>query len=143
MRDEDLGRLGVARADLLLDLAEAERRGDRDRFRILVEAVIAEERANQHHLLADRLSELITTIGQGLARDDRATTIRDLVHEVVPDCRLDDLQLAPTPRRVVTELIGEQKRSELLRTYGIEPPSAVTGWPTGQREDQRRRSHCL
>ena len=32
----------MARADLLLDLVEAERRGDRDRFRVLVEAVIAE-----------------------------------------------------------------------------------------------------
>ncbi|MEE6179312.1 hypothetical protein SKC42_23335 [Mycobacterium sp. 050134] len=69
----------MARADLLLDLVDAERRGDRDRFRVLVEAVIAEERANQHHLLADRFSELITTTGQSLIRDDRAAAIRDLV----------------------------------------------------------------
>ena len=54
----------MARADLILDLVEAERRGDRDKFRVLVEAAIAEERANQHHLLADRLSEIITTTGQ-------------------------------------------------------------------------------
>lgn len=60
-------RSRMARADLLLDLVEAERRGDRDRFRVLVEAVIAEERANQHHLLADRLSELITTTGRGMS----------------------------------------------------------------------------
>lgn len=111
----------MARADLLLDLVEAERSGDRNRFRVLVEAVIAEERANQHHLVADRLSELITTTGQGLVRDDRAAAIRDLVHEVVPNRRLDDLELAPVPRRVVTELIEEQKRAELLRSYGIEP----------------------
>ena len=32
----------MARSDLLLDLVEAERRGDRERFRILVEAVIAD-----------------------------------------------------------------------------------------------------
>lgn len=111
----------MARADLLLDLVEAERSGNRDRFRVLVEAVIAEERANQHHLVADRLSELITTTGQGLVRDDRAAAISDLVHEVVPNRRLDDLELAPVPRRVVTELIEEQKRAELLRSYGIEP----------------------
>ena len=54
----------MARADLLLDLVEAERRGDRERFKVLVESVIAEERANQHHLLADRRSHLITTTGQ-------------------------------------------------------------------------------
>jgi hypothetical protein len=111
----------VARADLLLDLVEAERRGDRERFRVLVEAVIAEERANQHHLLADRLSEIITTTGQGLARDDRASAVRDLVQEVVPRRRLDELELESVTRRVIAELIEEQKRSELLRSYGIEP----------------------
>jgi SpoVK/Ycf46/Vps4 family AAA+-type ATPase len=111
----------VARADLLLDLVEAERRGDRERFRVLVEAVIAEERANQHHLVADRLSEIITTTGQGLARDDRASAVRDLVQEVVPRRRLDELELESVTRRVIVELIEEQKRSELLRSYGIEP----------------------
>jgi SpoVK/Ycf46/Vps4 family AAA+-type ATPase len=111
----------VARADLLLDLVEAERRGDRDRFRILVEAVIAEERANQHHLLADRLSELITTTGQGKVRDDHAAAMRDLLQEIVPRRRLDELELEPVTRRVLAELIEEQRRSEFLRSYGIEP----------------------
>ncbi len=111
----------MARSDFLLDLVDAERRGDRDRFRILVEAVIAEERANQHHLVADRLSELITTIGTGAARDERAAGIRDLVHELMPQQRLDDLELEPVTRRVIRELIEEQQRGELLRSYGIEP----------------------
>jgi SpoVK/Ycf46/Vps4 family AAA+-type ATPase len=115
----------MARADLILDLVEAERRGDRDRFRVLVEAVIAEERANQHHLLADRLAELITTTGQSHVRDDRAASIRDLAHEVVPNRRLADLELAPVPGRVVAELIEEQRRADLLRSYGIEPRSRL------------------
>lgn len=112
----------MARADLLLDLVDAERRGDRDRFRVLVEAVIAEERASQHHLVADRLSEIITTTGQGSgARDDRASAVRDLVQEIIPSRRLGDLELGSLPRRVLTELVEEQKRAELLRSYGIEP----------------------
>lgn len=114
----------MARADLLLDLVDAERRGDRDRFKILVEAVIAEERANQHHLLADRLSELLTTAGtsaKSSARDDFSASVSDLVHEVVPRRRLSDLQLEATVNRVITELIEEQSRSELLRSYGLEP----------------------
>jgi len=110
----------MARAELLLDLVEAERRGDRERFKVLVESVIAEERANQHHLLADRLSQLITTTGQGI-RDDRASAMRDLVHEIVPNRRLHDLELAPVPHRVIAELVEEQQRTELLRSYGIEP----------------------
>lgn len=114
----------MARADLLLDLVDAERRGDRERFKILVEAVIAEERANQHHLLADRLSELLTTAGTSAlsaGRDDHSSSVQDLVHEVVPRRRLLDLQLDPVVNRVITELTEEQKRSELLRSYGLEP----------------------
>lgn len=111
----------MARADLLLDLVEAERRGDRERFRALVEAVIAEERANQHHLVADRLSEIITTAGQGQPRDERAAAIRDLVQEIVPQRRLKDLYLQDMTRRVISELIEEQHRADLLRSYGIEP----------------------
>jgi SpoVK/Ycf46/Vps4 family AAA+-type ATPase len=111
----------MARSDLLLDLVDAERRGDKDRFKILVEAVIAEERANQHHLLADRLSELITTAGTGMVRDAHASSASDLVHEVVPTRRLDELELGSVNLRVIQELLEEQKRSELLRSYGIEP----------------------
>lgn len=110
----------MARADLLLDLVEAERKGDRDRFKIIVESVIAEERANQHHLLADRLSQIITTAGPSI-RDDHASAIRDLLHEVMPERQLSDLELAPLPRRILSELVEEQHRGELLRSYGIEP----------------------
>ena len=39
----------MARADLLLDLVTAEKQGDRERFKVLVESVIAEERA-KHYL---------------------------------------------------------------------------------------------
>lgn len=53
----------MARSDLVIDLVEAQQRGDTTRFRTLVEAIIAEERSNQHHLVADRLSQLITTSG--------------------------------------------------------------------------------
>lgn len=115
----------MARADLLLDLVQAERHGDRDRFRSLVEAVIAEERANQHHLLADRLSEVITTSGQGLQRDNKSDTVRDLLHEVVPQRRLSDLDLATVPERTISELIEEQNRADLLRSYGVEPRNRI------------------
>lgn len=117
----------MARADLLLDLVEAERKGDRDRFRILVESVIAEERANQHHLLADRLSEIITTAGASATevRDDQGKAVSDLLHEVVPKRQLQDLQLQPPVRRVVSEVVEEQKRAELLHSYGVEPRSRI------------------
>jgi SpoVK/Ycf46/Vps4 family AAA+-type ATPase len=117
----------VARSDLLIDLVQAERRGDKPRFRALVEAIIAEERANQHHLVADRLSELITTVGSSelLTRDESATRVSDLILDVVPRRRLATLQLREPVRRAIEELVEEHKRVDLLRSHGIEPRSRV------------------
>lgn len=117
----------MARSDLLVDLVDAQRRGDDARFRALVEAIIAEERNKQHHLVADRLSELITTAGpSGLAsRDDAARPVADLLHEIVPRRRLADLQLDEAVATAATELVEEHHRAELLRTYGIEPRSRI------------------
>lgn len=117
----------MARSDLLIDLVEAERRGDKAKFRVLVEAVIAEERANQHHLVADRLSELITTVGSSelLSRDDSAARVSDLVHEIVPRRRLASLQLPSGVGSAAAELIEEHHRSELLHSHNLEPRNRI------------------
>ena len=117
----------MARSDLVVDLVDAQRRGDSARFRTLVEAIIAEERSNQHHLVADRLSELITTAGSSdlLARDDGARPVADLVHEVVPRRRLAALQLDDGVAAVAGEVIEEHRRTELLRSHGIEPRNRI------------------
>lgn len=117
----------MARSDLLVDLVEAERRGDKQRFRVLVEAIIAEERANQHHLVADRLSELITTVGSSdlVGRDAASARVSDLLHEVVPRRRLDSLHLAESVAAAMRELVEEHHRADLLRSYGLEPRNRV------------------
>jgi len=117
----------MARSDLVIDLVEAQRRGDVARFRVLVEAIIAEERSNQHHLVADRLSELITTAGttELLTRDDRARPTADLLHEIVPRRRLSDVQLSPDAACAAAEVIEEHRRAELLRSHGIEPRNRI------------------
>ena len=117
----------MARSDLLIDLVEAERRGDKQRFRTLVEAIIAEERSKQHHLVADRLSEIITTLGSSdlLARDDASARVGELLLDLVPKRRLESLQLKPAIRRAVEELIEEHQRVDLLRSHGLEPRNCV------------------
>ena len=117
----------MARSDLLVDLVEAERSGDRQRFHALVEAIIAEERANQHHLLADRLSALITTVGntEMMVRDDSASRVGDLLLDIVPRRALTSLQLKPAVLQAVGELIEEHKRADLLRSHGLEPRHRV------------------
>ena len=64
----------MPRADLLLDLARAGTGGDRLLFRKALEAIIADERAKQHHILADRLAS--PTDPQSLRSRLRARTAR-------------------------------------------------------------------
>lgn len=117
----------MARSDLIVDMVEAQRRGDATRFRLVVEALIAEERSNQHHLVADRLSELITSAGtSGLpARDAAAQGMGDLLHEIVPRVRLASLHLNADVATAAAEIVEEQHRSELLRSHNIEPRNRV------------------
>lgn len=117
----------MARADLLVDLVEAEQHGDRRRFQAVVEAIIAEERAKQHHVVADRLSEIITTVGsEGRMPSQQAPgSASELLLEVVPRRRLEDLKLKPAAREAVTELVEEHQRTDLLRNHGLEPRHRV------------------
>ena len=113
----------MARSDLLLNLVEAERSGDRQRFLVVVESVIAEERKKQHHLVADRLEELISTVGtSATARYQSPPVTQDgLLLEVVPRRRLADLALSPETATSVSEIVEEQRRRDVLRTHGLEP----------------------
>ena len=50
----------MARADLLLDIVKSGAEGDRELFRNALEALIAEERAKQHHVL----NSIVETLDQ-------------------------------------------------------------------------------
>jgi SpoVK/Ycf46/Vps4 family AAA+-type ATPase len=119
----------MARADLLLDLVKAAAAGDQPRFRSALEALIVEERAKHHDLLADRLAASLGTFqspnktngpthGRPLLRED-------LVYEMVPERSLDDLILLPEVRDACRELVEEQMRRELLNAHNLEPRHRV------------------
>lgn len=55
----------MARSDLLVSLVKAGTAGDKRSFRTAAEAIIAEERAKHHDVLADRLTHLIQSNGAG------------------------------------------------------------------------------
>ena len=75
----------MARADLLLNLVRAGSSGDRELFRKALEALIAEERNKQHHVLADRLAGHLNsaTPTNGLAKPPSGTS--SAFHEVHPE----------------------------------------------------------
>src|SRR5213592_2003847 len=98
----------MARSDLLLSLVRAGTTGDSTRFRKAVEAVIAEERAKNHSVLAGQLTEQLEQKFEG--PDESSTnhhanghgngsasmpfhSVQDIFFEIVPRRSLADLVL--------------------------------------------------
>lgn len=98
-----------------------------------VEALIAEEREKQHHLLAERLEEALRSsngeiAGNGVPFPNAAPRG---VAVLSPHQRLDDLILDIGVRSALQELVEEQSRLEVLRAHGLEPRHRIllTGPP--------------
>jgi SpoVK/Ycf46/Vps4 family AAA+-type ATPase len=122
----------MARSDLLLSLVKAGSAGDKRAFQATTEAIIAEERAKNHGVLADRLSKAIHQNGNGtrmpapsLVTADSFNRGRDFISEVTPRRTLEDLVLSEQNRRAINQLIEEQHRADVLRAHGLEPRSRV------------------
>src|SRR5262249_2829907 len=114
----------MARSDLFVSFVRAGATGDRTMLSSTVEALLAEERAKSHHILADRLQRALQSVTITLpvvAPSSKAPFGREIVIESVPLKRLDELVL-PLPARTQSEqLIEEQHRASLLRAHGLEP----------------------
>jgi SpoVK/Ycf46/Vps4 family AAA+-type ATPase len=124
----------MARSDLVVSLVRAGTIGDKRSFRSAAEAIIAEERAKHHNVLADTLSKVIQSNGSGGSNGPVAMTSalgdtmprgKEFIAEIIPRRRIDDLILPPVVRRAVDELIEEQQRADLLRAHGLEPRHRV------------------
>ncbi len=118
----------MARSDLLLSLVKAGTSGDRALFRKTVEALIAEERAKKHDILANRLAEHLSRNGNTFGHEPRLTSsssVHDLFFELTPKRTLNDLVLLDLVLEACRELIEEHHRSDLLRSYNLEPRNRV------------------
>jgi SpoVK/Ycf46/Vps4 family AAA+-type ATPase len=111
----------MARADLLIDLVRSARRGDQDDLRRDVEALIAEEDAKQHHLVADRLRQALRANGRALEKPLSAPDVPAGLQIQTPLTTLDDLVLPASVVATCLEVVEEQRRIELLRAHGLEP----------------------
>ena len=119
----------MARSDLLISLVRAGAAGDRRELARTVETLVAEERARQHNILADRLTRALRGAGNGgyagHALAEPFARVRDYVFEAAPKKRLEDLLLPEACERACRELIEEQQRASLLRAHGLEPRHRV------------------
>jgi len=115
----------MPRADLIVNLVRAGTQGDQGLFRSTVEAIAAEERAKHHNLLANRLEENLHAAN---TRPKSAEVVRSfdgghggLLYEIEPRRTLDSVLLPDEVNQSIRELVEEQQRRDILRSYGLEP----------------------
>ena len=118
----------MARSDLLINLVKAGVSGDTRTLKRTVEAIVAEERAKQHNVLADRLEKVVEARQMNsfsnvsrVPQDTSNRGAREFITEVTPQRRLDQLVLPELTRLSTTQLIEEQQRASLLRSHSLEP----------------------
>jgi SpoVK/Ycf46/Vps4 family AAA+-type ATPase len=120
----------MAKSDLLVSLVRAGAAGDKSMLRSTVEALMADERAKSHHLLADRLEKALQAVAvtpPSLVTSHRAqhTPGRDTILELTPRVRLDELVLPLPARAEGLQLVEEHARADVLRAHGYEPRHRV------------------
>ncbi|MCH9758482.1 MAG: ATP-binding protein [Proteobacteria bacterium] len=112
----------MAKADLLVSLFKAGVKNNLRDFQQAAEYIIAEERLKNHNVLAERLSEIIrvsdTSVNAGRLLDNG---LSDCISEISPQRKLNNLMLQESTRAIIHEIIEEQQRTELLKSYGLMP----------------------
>lgn len=121
----------MARSDLLVNLVRASAVGDREALRSTAEAIVADERAKKHHIVADRLQRALSAVP---VTPPALTTSspqlnpvngREAILEVTARLRLDDLLLPLPAQQSGRQLIEEHQRADVLRASGFEPRHRV------------------
>jgi SpoVK/Ycf46/Vps4 family AAA+-type ATPase len=121
----------MARSDLLISLVKAGSSGDSKSVRATAEAIIAEEKAKNHNILADRLTKAMHVNGNGNGHKAPAVLSastarhREFLLELTPEKRIQDLVLSNLNRQACEELIEEQQRASVLRAHSLEPRHRV------------------
>lgn len=121
-----IGYAIMARSDLLIQLVKAGWQSDKQSFKRIVDAIVAEERSKRHDVLAENLSDILRLNGNGTKSpsvvDER---IQNLVFETSPSKSFEDLILSENVIKVCNELTEEHYRTELLRSYNLEPRNKI------------------
>lgn len=117
----------MPRSDLVISLVKAGATGDQRLLKTTVEALAAEERAKQHHQLADRLVENLRSPSD---RQQEVPRTFDgghggLLFQIEPRRPLESLILPEGVMQACHELVEEHQRADLLRAYELEPRHRV------------------
>lgn len=123
----------MARSDYILNLIKAWKMDDSIFFRKTVEAIIFEERSKKHKLLANKLENELKNGSNKLRNYLKPMNngVENLFYEILPQKSINDLILSKETKMLVNDIIEEQNRRELLRSYNMEPRHRIllTGPP--------------
>jgi SpoVK/Ycf46/Vps4 family AAA+-type ATPase len=115
---------------LLRQLIKTGAEGNLDAFKRVSEELIKEERAKQHHLLANDLERILYGRNQALSGQTRVIVDRvpedrergmRLLEVREPVRTLEDLILSDENSSLLEEILQEHHRVEVLRSYGLYP----------------------
>ncbi|MEM8801245.1 MAG: ATP-binding protein [Pseudomonadota bacterium] len=132
----------MARSDLLINLVKSGASGDKHTLGKIVDAIVAEERAKNHNIVADRIEKAYrlsdsnwngkaATLMNAHSSESNARA-RDFIAEVMPRRRFEELILPEVTMTAVQQLVEEQQRASLLRSHSLEPRhSALLVGPPG------------
>ncbi|TGN17499.1 AAA family ATPase [Leptospira idonii] len=107
--------------------------GDTESFKRVAEEIIKEERAKQHHLLANDLERIL------YGKQTDVNNLKILNHNVpldkerglpllsvmMPSRSIDDIILSDENRSLIDEILLEQNRKDVLVTYGLKPVDKI------------------
>ena len=107
----------------MVNLIKAGSKGDKFIFQEVAEHIIAEERDKKHYVLAERLASVMRENGDVPHRPNRVLDngIAHLLYSRVPERRLSEVILKEANRTLIQEIIEEQHRADLLKSYGLSP----------------------
>ena len=118
----------MAKSDLIVSLVRASVTGDKNMLRSTVEALMADERARSHHIVADRLQRALQAVAvtpPALTSAQPVQGGRETILELTPKIRFDDLVLTLPARAEAKQLVEEHIRADVLRAHGYEPRHKV------------------
>lgn len=115
----------MARSDLLLSLVRAGATGNHTLFRKTLEALVAEERAKNHTVLAENLARYLNESKPSHGTMQADNRLQTFLLETVPQKSFQELILSKSVHALTKELIEEQHRSELIRSYSLEPRNKI------------------
>ena len=124
----------MARSDLVIKLAQAGLDNDKQLIRRTIEAIITEEHTRQHHIYAQKLSDVLRSerwtkqvapepqkFNNIDFNSSNKSSAEELFIEIKPKRNLSQIFLDDQSLEQCNELIEEHLRADLLRSFAVEP----------------------